>query len=161
MTRKILATTSAFSLLLLAGCGQGSGGETHEDGTWSPSGTLEIAVGAQPGGGSDILGRAFASAVEEHTGDSAVVENYDTVDGVLIVKDEPGKGDIVGVGNYSNMVVRPNEQDVGYTWEDYTQLALVAEDVSYVVAKSGAFSSAEEMVEQGNGGGLTVAQVGS
>ncbi|WP_413544211.1 tripartite tricarboxylate transporter substrate-binding protein [Citricoccus nitrophenolicus] len=161
MTRKILATTSAFSLLLLAGCGQGSGGETHEDGTWSPSGTLEIAVGAQPGGGSDILGRAFASAVEEHTGDSTVVENYDTVDGVLIVKDEPGKGDIVGVGNYSNMVVRPNEQDVGYTWEDYTQLALVAEDVSYVVAKSGAFSSAEEMVEQGNGGGLTVAQVGS
>lgn len=161
MHRKIVATTSALSLLLLTGCGQGSSGETNDDGTWSPSGTVEIAVGAQPGGGSDILGRAFASGLEEHTGDSAVVENYDTVEGVLIVKNEPGKADIVGVGNYSNMVVRPHEQDVGYTWKDYTQLALVAEDVSYVVAQSGAFSSAEEMIERASGEGLTIAQVGS
>ncbi|MFC7403275.1 tripartite tricarboxylate transporter substrate-binding protein [Citricoccus sp. GCM10030269] len=163
MNRKVLTSVSALSAsaLLLTGCGQSSGGGTNDDGTWSPEGTVEIAVGAQPGGGSDILGRAFAEAVEEHTGDSTVVENYDTVEGVLIVKDEPGKGDIVGVGNYSNMVVRPNEQDVGYTWKDYTQLALVAEDVSYVVAKSGAFDSAEQMVEQAKGEGLTVAQVGS
>lgn len=161
MNRKILATASALSLVLLAGCGQGSSGETEDDGTWSPSGTVEVAVGAQPGGGSDIMGRAFAASIEESTGDSTVVENYDTVEGVLIVKNEPGRGDIVGVGNYSNMVVRPNEQDVGYTWKDYTQLALVAEDVSYVVAKTGAFDSAEAMIEQGGEGGLTVAQVGS
>lgn len=161
MNRKILASTSLISLVFLAGCGQDSAGESNEDGTWSPSGTVEIAVGAQPGGGSDIMGRAFAAAVEEHTGDSTVVENYDTVEGVLIVKEEPGRGDIVGVGNYSNMVVRPNEQDVGYTWKDYTQLALVADDVSYVVAKAGAFDSAQAMIDQGSSEGLTIAQVGS
>lgn len=161
MKRKLLISTSLLSVVLLTACGQNSAGEVSEDGAWSPPGTVEIAVGAQPGGGSDILGRAFAQGVEDHTGDSTVVENYDTVEGVLIVKNEPGRGDIVGVGNYANMVVRPNEQDVGYTWKDYTQLAMVAEDVSYVVAKAGAFSSAEDMLEQAKGDGLTIAQVGS
>jgi len=161
MKRNLLVSTSLLSVVLLTACGQNSAGEVSEDGAWSPSGTVEIAVGAQPGGGSDILGRAFAKGVEEHTGDPTVVENYDTVEGVLIVKNEPGRGDIVGVGNYANMVVRPNEQDVGYTWQDYTQLALVAEDVSYVVAKAGAFNSAKDMLEQAKGDGLTIAQVGS
>lgn len=160
MQRKTLAAMSVVSLAVLTGCSQ-NGGETTEGGTWSPSGNIEVAVGAQPGGGSDILGRAFASGIEEHTGDSAVVENYDTVEGVLLLTNEPGRGDIVGVGNYSNMVVRPNEQDVGYTWEDFTQLALVADDVSYVVAQSGAFDSAEQMIQQSQEEGLTVAQVGS
>lgn len=152
---------TGVSLIFLTACGQNGDSGANEDGSWSPTGTVTVAVGAKPGGGSDIMGRAFASGIEGITGDTAVVENYDTVEGILVVKNEPGNAEIVGVGNYSNMVVRPNEQNVGYAWQDLTQLAVVAEDVSYVVAKTGAFDSAEAMIEAAKSGGLTVGQVGS
>src|SRR5699024_3332611 len=144
MKRTALASMTITGLILLTACGQNDSTGANEGGTWTPPDTLEIAVGAQPGGGSDILGRAFASGVEEITGSSAVVENYDTVEGVILLKSETGNADLVGVGNYSNMVVRPHEQDLGYSWQDFTQLALVAEDVSYVVSQPGAFESAED-----------------
>lgn len=162
MKRTIAATASAAGLaLVLSGCGQGGESQVNDDGSWSPSDTLEVAVGAQPGGGSDILGRALVQGIEELTDASAVVENYDTVEGVLLLKNKPGDAEIVGVGNYSNMVARPHEQDVGYGWKDFTQLAIVAEDVSYVVGKEGAFESAEDMISAAQEGSLTVGQVGS
>lgn len=162
MNRTLASAASVAGLaLVLTACGQSGDTETNADGTWTPSGTLEIAVGAQPGGGSDILGRALATGVEDLTDASAVVENYDTVEGVLLLKNKPGDAEIVGVGNYSNMVARPNEQEVGYTWQDFTQLAVVAEDVSYVISQAGTFDSAEDMIAAAKEGGLTVGQVGS
>lgn len=156
--RAVLVLTAG--VLALSGCAA-TGGGAGEDGEWAPEGQVEIAVGAQPGGGSDILGREFAAGFEEDTGVTAVVENYDTVAGVLLLKQEPGRADIVGVGNTANMVVRPLEQDLGYAAEDFTQLGIVAEDVSYLVAKAGAFSSAEDMISAAQSGGVTVGQVGS
>lgn len=161
MRKRPIAMVLATGVVALAGCSAEQQGGESADGEWQPDGDVEIAVGAGPGGGSDILGREFAAAYEEITGVTAVVENYDTVAGVLLLKQEPGLGEIVGVGNTANMVVRPNEQDLGYTWEDFTQLAIVAEDVSYLVAKAGAFESAEDMIDAAKAGGVTVGQVGS
>lgn len=161
MRKRYMASFAGIGVLALTGCAGGADGGDTGDGPWEPQGTVEIAVGAQPGGGSDILGREFAAAFEEITGATAVVENYDTVAGVLRVKQESGNGEMVGVGNTANMVVRPTEQELGYTWEDFTQLAIVAEDVSYLVAKAGAFESAEDMIEQGQQAAITVGQVGS
>ncbi|MFC7405729.1 Bug family tripartite tricarboxylate transporter substrate binding protein [Georgenia alba] len=165
MRRNGLAMALAISTALaLAACSESQSSTPEgggEGGGWTPEEDVEVAVGAQPGGGSDILGREFAAAYEGVTGVTAVVENYDTVAGVLLLKEEPGRGEIIGVGNTANMIVRPSEQDIGYTWEDFTQLAVIAEDVSYIVARAGAYSSAEDMIEQARSGNLTVGQVGS
>jgi putative tricarboxylic transport membrane protein len=162
MRKRGIAMVLVTGAVALAGCGGEEGSSTESaNGEWQPDGDVEVAVGAQPGGGSDILGREFAVAYEEMSGVTAVVENYDTVAGVLLLKEEPGLGEIIGVGNTSNMIVRPIEQDLGYTWEDFTQLAIVAEDVSYLVSQAGAFESAEDMIEAAKAGGVTVGQVGS
>ncbi|WP_324276421.1 hypothetical protein [Blastococcus brunescens] len=162
MRKRGIAVVLVTGAVALAGCGGEEGSSTESaNGEWQPDGDVEVAVGAQPGGGSDILGREFAAAYEEMSGVTAVVENYDTVAGVLLLKEEPGLGEIIGVGNTSNMIVRPIEQDLGYTWEDFTQLAIVAEDVSYLVSQAGAFESAEDMIEAAKAGGVTVGQVGS
>lgn len=157
-----IVTVAAFgsAVLLLAGCA-GQAANPSDGGPWEPTDTVEVAVGAAPGGGSDILARAFAADFQELTGHDAVVENYDNVEGVLVVQRESGNGEMLGVGNWSNMLVRPTVQDAGYAWRDLTQLAIIGEDISYVVAKAGVYGSAEEMLEEVRSESATVGQVGS
>lgn len=160
---KRLAWIASVGIISLAACGSEPAGEVGDDGTWEPEDTVEVAVPAQPGGGSDIMARAFAGGFPDlREGENIVVENYDTVEGIIMLLQEGGNGEIIGPGNYGNMVLSPLQNDLGYTWEDLSLLALVGDDASYVVtAAGGGYTSAEDMLEAATGGGVTVGQVGS
>lgn len=147
-------------VLLLAGCGA-SGNGADGDGDWEPGGTVELIVGAGPGGGSDIIARNFASGFEGLTGGNIVVENQQPVEAEFGVFSETGNAEKIGVGNWASMIAHPHELETGYTWDDFTQLAIVAADINYFVTAPGAFDSAEDLVEAGSERTLTVAQVGT
>lgn len=149
-----LGTVAAF---LLSACGSTGEDETDANGDWAPEGTTELIVGAGPGGGSDIMARDFAG---EYGGD-LVVENLEPVEAELSVFTATGDAERIGVGNWASMIAHPAEMDTGYQWDDFTQLAIVAADILYLVAAPDAFDSAEDMVEQGDEEPLSVAQVGS
>jgi tripartite-type tricarboxylate transporter receptor subunit TctC len=156
---KALLLLPAFALL--TACGSGGNGSASADGEWAPEGPVTISVGASPGGGSDIFARDFASHYGDATDETVSVENYEAIEGEMKIYSEAGNPEILGVGNYNTMVAHPLELDPGYTWDEFTHLAVVAVDVDYVVSGAGNFDSAEDMLEQASGQTLTFGGVGS
>ncbi|HEY4536697.1 MAG TPA: tripartite tricarboxylate transporter substrate-binding protein [Enteractinococcus sp.] len=152
-----LISLVSIAALTLSACGASDDAAGNGDEAWSPDGTVELVVGAGPGGGSDIMARAFA---EEYNED-IVVENLEPVEAEFSVFSDTGNAERIGVGNWASMIAHPSELDTGYKWDDFTQLAIVAADILYLVAAPGAFESAEDLVEQGKQRTLSVAQVGS
>lgn len=152
-----LVSLASIAALTLASCGGEADTAGNGDEAWAPSGTAELIVGAGPGGGSDIMARAFA---DDYEGD-IVVENLEPVEAEFSVFSDTGNAERIGVGNWASMIAHPSELDTGYMWDDFTQLAIVAADILYLVAAPGAFDSAEDLVEQGEQRVLSVAQVGS
>ncbi|MEU3848056.1 tripartite tricarboxylate transporter substrate-binding protein [Micrococcus terreus] len=155
-------TTTIFSLgltglLALTACSSGPGSGGDDDGEWAPQGTVDLVVGAGPGGGSDIMARSFAKGFD---GD-IVVQNLEPVEGEFSVFSASGDPERIGVGNWASMIAHPSELDTGYKWNDFTQLGIVAADVLYLVAAPDTFDSAEDMVSEGQSRTLSVAQVGS
>lgn len=157
--KKTLQTLSFLTLstVLLSACSSGDNSTAENSGNWEPTGTVDLVVGAGPGGGSDIMARDFAS---QYDGD-LVVQNREPVEGEFSVYSATGDPEHIGVGNWASMIAHPQEIETGYTWDDFTQLAIVASDVLYLVAAPDAFESADDMVAQGQERTLSVAQVGS
>lgn len=161
MRKRTSTLIAAPALLLLVACGDTGSGSADAGGAWSPGGNVTMVVGASPGGGSDILARGFASEFESLTGETMVVENYEAIEGEMMVYSDQGNPETLGVGNYNTMIVHPVQLDPGYTWDEFTQLAVVAVDVDYVVSGAGNFESAEDMLEAASERTLTFGGVGS
>ncbi|KWX56995.1 hypothetical protein ASJ79_12750 [Mycobacterium sp. NAZ190054] len=135
---------AALCAVLVSACGGGGGGggdATTDAGGgaegWQPGGTVEMVVGAQPGGGSDVMARTFVSAAEEmRDGLQMTVSNFDSVEAYTYVKGEAGNDDVLVTATYGNVILSPLSESLNYLWSDFTPLAMFATDPSFVVVRN-------------------------
>ncbi|WP_430593490.1 tripartite tricarboxylate transporter substrate binding protein [Humidisolicoccus flavus] len=131
---------AAVGTLLLAGCsangGNGGGSDSDE---YSASGTIRMVVAMAAGGGSDRAGRVMSSAVNEGAqGYSTVVENREGGGGAVgwsyfsALSGQPGH--LLVAETALHTLPRQDGVDVPFTYEDFTPIALFAEDSRMVVA---------------------------
>jgi tripartite-type tricarboxylate transporter receptor subunit TctC len=109
-TTCLAAAIGAASLALTAcggvetSTGSGSGGDDY------PSGTVEMYVGADPGGSSDLISRAVSKGLSDELGASFPVINKSGANGALaasqIAKAEPD-GSTIGIQNASLFAITP------------------------------------------------------
>lgn len=147
-TKSLIAATSAGALLLTA-CGDGGGSEDE----FEASGTVRITVAMAAGGGSDRASCVLSEAINEEA------EGYNTV-----VENREGSGGAVGwshfhslAGDANNLVkaetaihTLPLQEgvDVGWTYADFTPIALFAEDSRMVVAPADSpFDTCADVIE--------------
>src|SRR5688572_1882549 len=104
-----LAATAAAGLVLTA-CG---GVETSTGGGGGgdyPSGTVEMYVGASPGGSSDLISRAVSKGLSDELGASFPVINREGANGALaaaeVAKAKPD-GSVIAIQNASLFAITP------------------------------------------------------
>lgn len=78
---------AAALTLILTGCGNVSGGNTAEDGSDFPSGPVTLTIGQDPGGSTDLIGRALAANASEALGVAIPVVNKPGANGALATKE--------------------------------------------------------------------------
>ncbi len=107
-----VGVAATATVLLLAGCGgvetsTGGGGGEGED---YPSGTVEMYVGADPGGSSDLISRAVSKGLSDELGASFPVINQAGANGALaaaeVAQAEPD-GNTIAIQNASLFVITP------------------------------------------------------
>ena len=105
----LIAALSAASLALTA-CGGVSDTTGGGDGGDYPSGTVEMLVGADPGGSSDLVSRAVSKGLSDELGASFPVVNKSGSNGALaaadLAKAEPD-GSTIAIQNASLFAITP------------------------------------------------------
>ena len=105
----LIAGLSAASLALTA-CGGVSNTTGGDDGGDYPSGTVEMLVGADPGGSSDLISRAVSKGLSDELGASFPVVNKSGSNGALaaadLAKAEPD-GSTIAIQNASLFAITP------------------------------------------------------
>lgn len=136
-TRWMKLGAVALVAALLPACGSEGGGGTDKDGPFKPSGTVEMVVGAQPGGGSDVMARTFVAAAEDlRDGLNVKVSNFDSIEAYSYVKGKPANDQILITATYGNVILSPLAEKLAYFWDDFTPLAMFATDPSFLVVRT-------------------------
>jgi tripartite-type tricarboxylate transporter receptor subunit TctC len=103
----VLTTTAALALTACGGVDTTTGGD---DGGEYPSGAVEMYVGADPGGSSDLISRAVATGLSDELGETFSVINKPGSNGALaaaeVTKAEPD-GSIIAIQNASLFAITP------------------------------------------------------
>ena len=105
----LLAGLAAASLALTA-CGGVSDTSGGGDGGEYPSGTVDMLVGADPGGSSDLISRAVSKGLSEDLGTSFPVVNKPGSNGALAAADlakEKADGSTIAIQNASLFAITP------------------------------------------------------
>jgi putative tricarboxylic transport membrane protein len=128
---KAMGGLVAVGALAISGCGSGGG-----NGEFSAEGNVTMIVPFAAGGGSDIAGRTTAAGLEAATGRTITVQNIDGGGGAVGYSEFMGRN---GDANYllateTALVALPLEQDVEFTYEDFTPIMKLAEDFTIVAA---------------------------
>ncbi|WP_209123516.1 tripartite tricarboxylate transporter substrate binding protein [Alkalihalobacillus sp. BA299] len=141
--KKIFGVVAACMLLLSVGCSsQSSGGETNENGEWSPTKPIEVVAPAGPGGGWDTTARMA----------SQVFEQEKIIDQRLPVVNKAGGGGAIGWAYIAKqdaspyhlfvasppLVLVPLNGQSEYGYEDFTPIANVIADYGAFVVKADA-----------------------
>jgi putative tricarboxylic transport membrane protein len=127
-------------VLGLAGCG----GQAEQEGGgsgWEPTRNVVMIVPFEPGGGSDILGRAIASGIEEVRPDVNVnVENRAGGSGAVgysYLLEQQGEPHYL-LASETAGVALPITTDTPFHWTDFTPIAQIAEDATLLVVNQDA-----------------------
>lgn len=150
-------TVSAISAaaLLLAGCSgaSGTGEQAPSDEEYRASGTIKMVVAMAAGGGSDRAMRVISQAINEKA------EGFTTV-----VENREGGGGAVGWSYFYGLAGQPQHLvkaetaintlplqegvDLPWTYDDFTPIALFAEDSRMVVAPANSpFDSCSDLID--------------
>lgn len=138
MKRTIRTTlTATAAVTLLAACGGAGGAE--EGGDFSPQGDVTMLVPFAAGGGSDLAGRATASALEAANEDLNVnVENKDGGSGAVGYAQflgESGNPQYL-LATETALLALPLSGTVDWTYEDFTPIMKIADDFTLMVARA-------------------------
>ncbi|MEV0613224.1 tripartite tricarboxylate transporter substrate binding protein [Nonomuraea sp. NPDC050404] len=159
--RALLAVAALLVGVTACGANADSGG----GGTWKPRGDVRMIVPFAAGGGSDLAGRAIATALEKAQPDLTVtVENRDGGSGAVGYSALLGKK---GNGNYliatENAILSlPMAGQVSFTRKDFTPVAKLAEDGGIVVVKKDSpFKTCTDVVNAAKGGKVSVGMSGA
>jgi tripartite-type tricarboxylate transporter receptor subunit TctC len=143
----------AAAALTLTACGGvetssgGSGGNGEE---W-PSGTVEMYVGADPGGSSDLISRAVSKGLSDELGASFPVINKSGANGALAAAEVAGAepdGSTIAIQNASLFAITPLAvaEDEVTSIDDFDVVYGVSRDDYVLVAKpDGAFSTLDKV----------------
>ena len=90
-----------------------------------PNRPVSFVVGFGAGGGTDVIGRTVAAAIEQQQKWNVVVENKPGANGGVMnvwLKTRPNNGYTIGVTGTDSLTVNPARESVGYTWEEFDYL---------------------------------------
>jgi putative tricarboxylic transport membrane protein len=172
MTRRGLLRVGGGALagvyvLGLAGCGGQAGGGGGEEGSggWEPSRNVVMIVPFEPGGGSDVLGRAMAAGLEEvREGINVSVENRAGGSGAIgyaYLLEHRGNPHFL-LASETAGVALPITTETPWTWEDFTPVAQIAEDATLlIVPQDSKFRSLQEVIEAANESRVIVGVAGA
>ncbi|MBD3923588.1 tripartite tricarboxylate transporter substrate binding protein [Nocardioides cavernae] len=105
-----LAAIAAGAALALSACGGVSTSTGGDDGGEYPSGAVEMYVGADPGGSSDLISRQVATGLTDELGETFSVINRSGSNGALAaaeVEQAEPNGDIIAIQNASLFAITP------------------------------------------------------
>ncbi len=105
-----LAAVAAGAALALSACGGVSTSTGGDDGGEYPSGSVEMYVGADPGGSSDLISRQVATGLTDELGETFSVINRSGSNGALAaaeVEQAEPNGDIIAIQNASLFAITP------------------------------------------------------
>ncbi len=156
------AVVGAYALGL-AGCGPSGGG--GGSGGFEPTRNTVMIVPFEAGGGSDILGRAMASGMEEvREGLNVTVENRASTTGAVgysYLLEQQGDPYFV-LASETAGVALPITAETPWTWEDYTPVAQIAEDATLlVVPQDSELGSLQDVIDAAEQGRITVGVAGA
>jgi tripartite-type tricarboxylate transporter receptor subunit TctC len=101
---------AASTALVLTACGGVETSTGDDDGGDWPSGTVEMYVGADPGGSSDLISRAVSQGLSEELGESFPVLNKSGSNGALAAAEVMGAepdGSTIAIQNASLFAITP------------------------------------------------------
>ncbi|CAH1693991.1 Tripartite tricarboxylate transporter substrate binding protein [Hyphomicrobiales bacterium] len=90
-----------------------------------PSKPIRFVVGFGAGGGTDLIARSIASAIEKQQKWTIVVENKPGANGgamAVWLKSQPADGYVVGILGTDAIAINPAQNNTGYTWQDFEYL---------------------------------------
>jgi putative tricarboxylic transport membrane protein len=147
----------------LVGCGQAGGG--GGGGAWEPTQDVVMIVPFEAGGGSDILGRAMASGMEQvREGVNITVENRPSTTGAVgysYLLEQQGDPHFL-LASETTAVALPLTAETPWTWEDFTPIGQIAEDATtLIVPQDSEFGSLQDVVDAAKQRRLTVGVAGT
>ncbi|MEV4169744.1 tripartite tricarboxylate transporter substrate binding protein [Nonomuraea sp. NPDC049709] len=156
---------AAVLLLGVAACGATADAGGGGGGAWKPRGDVRMIVPFAAGGGSDLAGRAIATALEKaQPGLTVTVENRDGGSGAVGYSTLLGKK---GNGNYliatENAILSlPLGGQVSFTRKDFTPVAKLAEDGGILVVKPDSpYKTCTDVVNAAKSGRVSVGMSGA
>jgi tripartite-type tricarboxylate transporter receptor subunit TctC len=121
MLKAFAALAAAFGLIAAAGAAAAQ--------DWAPQQPIHMIVPFGPGGGSDIIGRILAEAMEARLGKPVVVENKPGAGGIIgneVVAKAAPDGHTLGVMTAGQIIAAVNRKDMPYDTAALTPVAQVA-----------------------------------
>ena len=73
--RSVIASLAALAILAVAGSALGQAARAERKSAFHPTKTVTIVVPYSPGGGTDVVGRLMARALEEMWGQTVIIDN--------------------------------------------------------------------------------------
>jgi putative tricarboxylic transport membrane protein len=148
----------------LVGCGQTGGGGGGGAG-WEPTQDVVMIVPFEAGGGSDILGRAMATGMEQvREGVNITVENRPSTTGAVgysYLLEQQGDP-LYLLASETTAVALPITADTPWTWEDFTPIGQIAEDATLlIVPQDSEYGSLQDVIDAAKQSRLTVGVVGT
>lgn len=143
---KLISTTAIVGLMATAG------GAFAQDGY--PTKPVEVIVGFEAGGGTDVMARTVAPFLEKHLGEGAslVVKNVPGASGQIGVTETAGAdpdGYTIGTYNLPGVMARTLDRKAGYDADSFTYLANVVNDPNVIVtSKQSGLDSIDKLFEE-------------
>jgi tripartite-type tricarboxylate transporter receptor subunit TctC len=141
--------------LSLAACGGNVGGGDKASAASFPDGPITMLIGQDPGGSTDLIGRALADKASDDLGVPITVENKPGANGALAAQELAGKaadGQTLMVFNGSLAYITPLavSEDQAVDINDYTVITGVSQDDYVLVANPATgFKTVDDLAKAG------------
>lgn len=118
-----------------------------------PEKPVEVIVGFDAGGGTDVMARTAAPFIEKYLGDGAslVVKNVPGASGQIGVTETANAspdGYTIGTYNLPGMMARTLDREAGYSTDSFTYLANVVNDPNVIVtARDSGLDTLDKLLE--------------
>ena len=118
-----------------------------------PEKPVEVIVGFDAGGGTDVMARTAAPFIEKYLGDGAslVVKNVPGASGQIGVTETANAspdGYTIGTYNLPGMMARTLDREAGYSADSFTYLANVVNDPNVIVtARDSGLDTLDKLLE--------------
>ncbi|MGY1827220.1 MULTISPECIES: tripartite tricarboxylate transporter substrate binding protein [unclassified Blastococcus] len=153
--RRTAAGLGVAAALALTACGGNLGGGETADAESFPDGPITILVGQDPGGSTDLIGRAVAEGMSDELGVAVTVENRPGANGALAAQQLAGEapdGQTLMIFNGSLGYITPLAvpEDEAVDVNDYEVVTGISlDDYVLVTAAGSGFSTVEDLAAAG------------